>query len=593
MKQSGLSNFAVAVGLVLFNLAASALIFFIVMPMFSPAGSGIAPAAMSAIQRNTAIVCFLFGTLCSFLFVFGTLYLLRRDASAQEVLDALRQPCLVVDENDRYLFINEQAEKALGLSRKRDIGKALESSLQGPLACSAQAKGLDLRCVVNRGGTNYHVLDNPLPVHNPASQGRARVILLRDVDAPLRIRDSFREISKTMAVLGSNTKGISESALRLAQGATQQDSSLAAISSSLDEFSKKIQGNTESAAKGSEFAVQAREVAERSGGEIAHALSAMNDVQDAGVRIARIVKLIDDIAFQTNLLALNASVEAARAGRQGKGFAVVADEVRSLAGRSAKAAKDTASMVEDVTERIGNASAYISRLEEMLRNIVQEAIRIADYSASAGVASSEQATAILQVNQELGQMNNLTRSTRTAAEQTSSSVGDLAKQVDELRRKVDAFNVDVGNAPAEHDEYAPQRNKTINLYDEPYAPAFTPADLRERHGRGAVYSYENTSQADDDFVAPFRKMAEANWDLRADANNGETPLSSLLQTDGFQKEYEDFLEAQRRETEQRGPREDLSHLSRGPMEYKTTREGDKVVKPEQNIHLDDSEFGRY
>ena len=66
----------------------------------------------------------------------------------------------------------------------------------------------------------------------------------------------------------------------------------------------------------------------------------MKDFNTSSDKIAKIIKVIDEIAFQTNVLALNAAVDAARAGEADRGFAVVADEVRNLA-RNAQGSKDT------------------------------------------------------------------------------------------------------------------------------------------------------------------------------------------------------------------------------------------------------------
>jgi methyl-accepting chemotaxis protein len=124
----------------------------------------------------------------------------------------------------------------------------------------------------------------------------------------------------------------------------------------------------------------------------------MNEIKQSSAEIAKIIKVIDEIAFQTNLLALNAAVEAARAGEAGKGFAVVAEEVRNLAQRSAEAAKNTSSMIEQSTKRADNGVEIAGRVGQALDEIADATKKVNTLLAEIASASSEQAKGIGQVN---------------------------------------------------------------------------------------------------------------------------------------------------------------------------------------------------
>ena len=96
-----------------------------------------------------------------------------------------------------------------------------------------------------------------------------------------------------------------------------------------------------------------------------NSMSMVHVVEDIGVQMGDVYKLLDDvksIADQTNLLALNAAIEAARAGEVGRGFAVVADEVRNLSQNSNRFSDEIRTVVSNVMVNIEKAKTTISNM---------------------------------------------------------------------------------------------------------------------------------------------------------------------------------------------------------------------------------------
>jgi methyl-accepting chemotaxis protein/methyl-accepting chemotaxis protein-1 (serine sensor receptor) len=177
-------------------------------------------------------------------------------------------------------------------------------------------------------------------------------------------------------------------------------------------------------------------------------VTSMASIQESSQKVAKIIKTIDEIAFQTNILALNAAVEAARAGEAGMGFAVVADEVRNLAQRSAQAARDTASLIEESIDKTQSGNAKVGQVAQSISAITESVTQVKGLVEEVSVASHQQSQGLDQVSQAIAQMEKVTQTTAATAEEAAASGEELSAQAEVSMNIVGRLDLLVGGASA-------------------------------------------------------------------------------------------------------------------------------------------------
>ncbi|WP_421703779.1 methyl-accepting chemotaxis protein [Aliiroseovarius sp.] len=261
--------------------------------------------------------------------------------------------------------------------------------------------------------------------------------------------DVISRIAESSSSIGGATEEIADAAMDLARRTENNAATLEQTASAIDELSSSVRTASDTVNGVNETITRIRQDAESNAEVVDRTVAAMDAIRTSSSEIRKIVGLIDDIAFQTNLLALNAGVEAARAGESGRGFAVVASEVRELAARSAAAAKEVGSFVDDSSKQVEDGAELVTRTGEALKSIVAGVAEMADSFAEIASSTNQQSVTISEINNATNQLDQSTQQNAAMFEEATASTQVLKSETAALAEVIEAFHNGHGDVESE------------------------------------------------------------------------------------------------------------------------------------------------
>ena len=340
-------------------------------------------------------------------------------------------------EEDRKL-INETIA-VLGEFEQGDLCQRLNLDVENPALA-------ELKRVINNMGTVLETnIDNILKVLeqysnynylNKIDQKSLKEHLLKLANGVNTLGDSITNMlvqnKSNGLTLEQSSSLLLSNVDKLNLSSNEAAASLEETAAALEEITSNIRNNTENIAKMAKYSNEITK-ASSDGEKLANKTTlAMDEINTQVNLVNDAISVIDQIAFQTNILSLNAAVEAATAGEAGKGFAVVAQEVRNLASRSAEAAKEIKSIVEEATKKANEGKDIANEMIQGYKSLNDSINSTINLISDVEMSSKEQLSGIEQINDAVNQLDQQTQQNAAISTQTN----DIAITSDKIAKLI-------------------------------------------------------------------------------------------------------------------------------------------------------------
>ncbi|MBB3224576.1 methyl-accepting chemotaxis protein [Pseudoduganella umbonata] len=262
----------------------------------------------------------------------------------------------------------------------------------------------------------------------------------------INLRSIIGDVRSNFAMIERATGEIASGNMDLSGRTESQASSLQETAASMEQLNSTVRQSATNVADADRLAERASEMAGQGGDVVSQVVTTMEGISASSHRVLDIIGIIDGIAFQTNILALNAAVEAARAGEQGRGFAVVASEVRALAQRSASAAKEIKTLIDQSIDKVDAGTRLTSSAGTIMADVIASVAQVKQVMNEISNTASEQSLGIGQVNQAVASIDDITQQNAALVEQAAAAAGELVQQTRCVAQAIAVFKVEARRA---------------------------------------------------------------------------------------------------------------------------------------------------
>lgn len=253
--------------------------------------------------------------------------------------------------------------------------------------------------------------------------------------------ETIKGIQRVSDEVSSAAEQVASSSNELADGATNQASVVEELTATVEGVAEQVERNSQSAKQISNRVGNLGEAISESNSKMQEMVASMKDINEASEEIDKIISTINEIASQTNLLALNASIEAARAGEAGKGFAVVANQVNLLADQSAKAAKESAVLIETSVRAVKKGMTIADETATQLEEVVGNSKMITEEVADIAGTLEQQTAEIQQINEGIEQINDVVQTNSATSQECAAASEQMSSEAENLREMIRRFKV--------------------------------------------------------------------------------------------------------------------------------------------------------